>query len=409
MRFLFLFSVIFAQLLAEDSLIPVTFGGVNALTGDFAIEEEDLCIEGAEPLYIRRTYASGDHRSSYGGWEFFPHLKLELLDKEKEHNYYIVVAEPSGARITYTRQDGDGKTIYAIDFKKHGKGILNCTQRELSARTNLKNNTACRYDKNHIRIRCASGGERSYVRFEDHASEFFLEWERLPNGNYIVYEYDYKKSSTPYRPELRCVSTQNPSRSKTYASAKFRYNVAVDSFFSVFNAHGKQIQIEASDGRTLFYEFNGYVEGLPGEHHDNNSPCLLKKVTSSSTPEERIGYYYPHDGKERALVTSRKFPKGKFRRTLYYTGNDVSRHDPRIDRVKEICTSAGPEGAEVCCYRFAYSIKEKEDNSYVDCGKTEVRDTDNNRTVIHFAESLYPTRIEYFQGENHVAIWKRSG
>jgi len=88
-KYFFLLPV---ALIADSSLIP-TFesdpsalieGKVNALTGRPSIYEEDLVIQGVEPIRIFRTYIDGVK----GEWRFGVDV-AKIFDTEKPYRWTI--------------------------------------------------------------------------------------------------------------------------------------------------------------------------------------------------------------------------------------------------------------------------------------------------------------------------------
>ncbi|MGE5195864.1 MAG: DUF6531 domain-containing protein [Anaerolineae bacterium] len=141
--FLLLQTFLFAEL-RDPSVLAVTegerelnvFDSVNAITGDFTIQQQDLVIQGAEPLPLRRFYVSGDGTGFLAGWTFFPHQEL-IFKKGKE----AIVSEPSGTTVRYTYHHTKKGCYDAYLIKTEDrKGMANTSHGMISGRTNLKNN-----------------------------------------------------------------------------------------------------------------------------------------------------------------------------------------------------------------------------------------------------------------------------
>jgi len=144
---------------------------VSLLTGDFVAFSEDLRIEGAEPLIIRRSYVSGDGRGYNGGWEFFPHKILRMLPKkitQKGGKDYrrIQIWEPNGTSLILKRREKHdvrkGYVLFTPDFEKHGKGITNLSRGEICGQHNLRNTKAYRVTQNKFELHCSDGTTRVY-------------------------------------------------------------------------------------------------------------------------------------------------------------------------------------------------------------------------------------------------------
>ena len=119
---------------------------VNALTGDCVISREDLFIPGVQPISLRRSYLSGDGYGKFGGWEFFPHTKLQFFHRKGKrspnHKYHRVqVIEPNGTSALFSYQENsprNGSDHYILELFNHGKGVTNTATGFIGARTTSK-------------------------------------------------------------------------------------------------------------------------------------------------------------------------------------------------------------------------------------------------------------------------------
>ena len=92
------FGVLFAD---EDSSLAalandpsaVVGGAVNVITGELLGSEEDLTIQGAEPIHLYRTYCNGS-------WSFGSFV---LAYERSTHTW--IVAEPGGGQIKYEKAE----------------------------------------------------------------------------------------------------------------------------------------------------------------------------------------------------------------------------------------------------------------------------------------------------------------
>ncbi|MES2345136.1 MAG: hypothetical protein V4494_04275 [Chlamydiota bacterium] len=335
---------------------------VNSLTGDFLINEDDIVIAAAQPLVVHRAYVSGDGN---GGWSFFPHTTLKLVDGGGKKKKYIKVAEPSGSMITYKVTDEDPH-VYRLSIEKHGKGISNTSQGTISGRTNLRNTVVTRKGPEVI-VQCANGTVRTYKKMSPRT--YLLKLEKLSNGNHIIYHYNKQE-------RLKRVCTSGPSKTEVYAEIKFRYLDKESGF-----------EITASDGRVLHYDmWRG----------------LIEKAVVSEKPAEKFEFAAGWD--LHFFVKERQFPDGRKIKVDYYTVKDTeSLKDPRCDRVKTVYEMIGKE--LVPTYRFSYDIrrekikKKKKRYAYKENGKTDIHDALGNLTRVHFSPNFYINAIERFDKE----------
>ena len=100
----------------KDSLFPLAFESVDPLSGEYCLSKTDIEIVGAEPLFLKRCYRSGQS----GGWSFFPPLKRPQSDphlKEKRllngNRLFCEYDEADRLVRLYTTAPDPGK-IYAV-------------------------------------------------------------------------------------------------------------------------------------------------------------------------------------------------------------------------------------------------------------------------------------------------------
>ena len=77
--FLFLSLRLFANtLVTENDPATLVEGLVSVITGDLYLAEEDITIQGAEPLHLKRHFITNNWNIS-----FFQHLSAYFFSKEK--------------------------------------------------------------------------------------------------------------------------------------------------------------------------------------------------------------------------------------------------------------------------------------------------------------------------------------
>ncbi len=380
---------------------------VNALTGDFVLFQDDYVVPGVEPLPLRRYYVSGGGRES-SSCEFFPQTKL-FVEYETAKTPLAYVGQSSGGVLTYKLKKKKKKShdlIFYPDLKDHGKGVTNTAHGLISARNNFKNSRLEKRTNSTYVLYCADGAERLYrkKKMEADYKRYLLYNELLPNKNRVFYEYDEKE-------RLTLIKTTNPSTSKTYAWARFRY----------FDKEGSlDFNIETSDGKLLEYRF-----GLSGNEY-KGFVTYLKSIKTPERPDETIEYSKKkaHSGR---LLKKRIFPEGREIYAEYYkegTNENLGRkvkirneEDPRFDSVRILYEQAGPDGELIPAQHFFYHISREKKHGryqYIKDGLTEVIDAQGCKTLFHFSSSFYPTSIEKYdeKGEHHQTVqmaWNEQG
>lgn len=365
---------------------------VNAVTGDFFVSQEDVTIEGLEPIHLKRFYVGGHTDNKLAKWSLHPHLYTFIHPSRN----MVHIPEPSGATLSYSTtkkiKKGSEITFNPLNINLHGKGLTNSAHGEISGRTNLKNNrVVLSADHSELKVYEADGSQRCYtvmanqpdqshVAKEFQTTHYSLAWEKLPHGNKIIYSYDGSG-------QLSEIRTTNPAGTKTYAWAKFRCNDSVGDQHS--------IEVETSNSRKLQYKFRSIDE------HTKKEAFVLEEVSSDGFPEDEINYH--HTRKTRSpLMSQRYFADGQTRAAEYYNTNhnfvggiDVyvnGTSDPRCNRVKALMAPIGENGKLVPTHSFFYKtpIPQKQN------GVTEVFEADGSKKVFHYSPALRLQAIEQY-------------
>ena len=221
MLFFLSFGVLFAD---EDSQIAtlandpsaVVGGAVNVITGELLSSEEDLTIQGVEPIHLGRTYSNGS-------WSFGSFV---LAYERSSHTW--VVTEPNGGQIKYEKADTvkiDHVKYIRCTPKNLKEGFSNTAMGTISSRTNFKNNYILIEEEKyrHLIVHAANGAVREYKKTpvvdgeDDKTIGFRLVSEHLPNGHWILYDYEEKQHN---RMLLTKIRSTNSSRDKIFAWAE---------------------------------------------------------------------------------------------------------------------------------------------------------------------------------------------
>ena len=260
--------------LANDPSVIIE-GKVNAITGEVVDFEQDLTIQGAEPIRLCRAYSCGSLGGGY--WSF---NRFAYISKVSKHSW--VITEPNGSLIKYEKTNtvkiGEAKYLRCVP-KNLNDGFSNTTLGKISSRTNYKNNYILLEDApyRHLIVHAADGTIRTYqttwIRFDNEQAKYRLLSEQLPNGNWILYDYQEKNNIQM----LKSIRSTNPSRDKTFAWADFIYE---DSKHP--NLKNNNFYVLGSDGQMVRYHF---------ERDDHDRPIgKVYAISSSEAPDSRLEY-----------------------------------------------------------------------------------------------------------------------
>lgn len=401
------------EIIASTEGEPSTIigGYVNGITGDLVFSQDDIVIEGVEPIRLKRIYISGDGKGDNGGWEFFPHLKMKIRvdrrDLTRDSNAQI--SEPWGTPLRYIYQGKEDKNIrLSLNVGKHAVGLTNCGSGIISGRTNLKNNRLVFHrklftdnDAHHLiaSFRTGSGGVRIYSCYYRESrdpgqiyglAKFRLSYEKLPNGNYIFYKYESGRliSVTTTGPT---VDPNNPQDAKIYAQVKFHY------FGDPYKNHN--VRVETSDGRQLYYAFASRKE--QGQY-----AFILHHVEGDTLAKDAFEYERG-DSKLEPKVSQMWRDGLPVFMVRYYSPGDLDiehKDDLRCECVKELHLP-NSKGEWVKRYTFTYNynrMKKRGEGQLKFPGSTEIIDHEGNRTIINFSDTFRPLKIEKQKNINGV-------
>ena len=223
-----LFNGLFAMTTIDDSLMAtlqgdpssLVEGKINALTGDPCVFEEDLVIQGAEPIRLTRSYLPGLKPSTeICSWFSGIFGKAYALS-----DYRWVVAEKNGCPVIYKKVKEfkvDKEKYFRFEPSNLNRGFSNTSMGPISSRTNLRNNYVIFDEKfKFLTFHNADGSIRNYKKIHKGDGAFRLLSEHLPNGNWIFYDYE-EITEGVFR--IKAIRTTNPAQDKTYARADFHY------------------------------------------------------------------------------------------------------------------------------------------------------------------------------------------
>lgn len=411
----FLLSVFVCCTLFGEDLGPVSTlendpavfvgGKVNAITGQPALYSEDLIIAGVEPIRISRTYVDG----SSPDWRFCVD-PAQIIETKKEYRW--TVWEKDRCPIVYKEGETvkiDGEKYVRCEPSNLEKGFSNTSRGKISSRTNLKNNRAfIRKDFKYLIVHAADGTVRNYKKIHHSNKEYLLLSEKLPNGNWVLYEYQEVKVKDDEKVHnLMSIRTTNHSQTKTFARADFLYEDP--------KRKNKHFFIVGSDGQKVEYNFE-IVEGK------QKGP--LASVISSSGPDQSFGYtrYFNEYESEKKHIVCEKhrvnqldFPLNRkslidFYRKEWETVAGKKVHldrdwkgedgeytdDPRRDCVKTLSAPIGMDPNPQVTHSFIYNFIIPNQTYF---NKTRVYDVEGNWTDFFSGMHYRIERIERYSKE----------
>jgi len=414
---LFLISSLFSDEYQNDPYISainkgepsfIIEGCVNVITGDLHFFKQDAVVKGREPIEIPRIYITRNNDNKECGWSFFPYI---LAFYQKEGPSLAIIPEKDGTYLEYEYYKTNNKKEKELRVKKESYefGITNARFSQISGRINVKNNRVITDKKrSYLRVLSPDGGWRYYrwVKRRDGSKDakkypkyplnsyyFILKEELLPNGNYVVYEYDKFNRVTS-------ISTLNRHRTKCYAWAKFTYRGK--------NTKEGDYVIETSDGQRIEYIYQRHERNK--KHKGRKRAFYLESAKNMYSPDEY--YEYILEGKMGEVIKKINLPDGRGAKVDYYNKgfNKVhntlvkvpKRKDLKYKRVKALYLPLGENGEYKKAYEFIYHPGKLKETS----GITEVFDINGNKTTYHYSKYLRPTKIERYYKKGNIFVLK---
>lgn len=312
-----LFSLLFLRLsslfccvaTAENEPNSLVEGVVSVITGDFYALEEDIVIQGAEPLTLKRCYIG---LRGKGSWSFCQHATAVCNRTLK----FLKVREPNGTILTYAYDSKEETPTFFLQHLKT-KGLTNTGRGILSGQTNLKNQRIeMEKDWQAFTLFSPQGTRRIYRLMQgkkllerplglspDGNSIYLLDREELPSGNKILYSWDkYGR--------LTSIATKDPSEKKSYAEARLTYQGKVKKQREQPYLQSRDFTVETSDGRELQYRY--FSDGEKTE-----KVWYLEEIRSKEAPWSAF-HYLPRQKSKHRLLHEACFPDGRIFKIDYY-------------------------------------------------------------------------------------------
>lgn len=375
-------------------------GSVSAITGDFIDSQVDIILPGPEPLILQRSYSSGDDSQDFfcRSWHFnHPYgFAVHGSGESRNKDYRAHLGESSGGMVTYKGSTKASKGSVLLKPSKL-KGMTNCGNGEISAKTNLKNNDMHLYFPDfRCKVWSGSGGMRSFIEVSD--GHLNLEFEKKPNGNRIFYKY---------RPDryIESIRAANDYGDVTYSSINFILPNNLKDF-----RKDPYMRLEASDQSKVTYRFSKHRFDIRKKEHITK--YYLSDVERTDKPWEKYEYEVKDKDNYLMRVCSKKRPEGRFLSAEYYAvgANNVGdmqmvhitkKEDFRNGRVRVLKAPVGPDATPVITHRFIYHAKIKEEKwelPEVLDGATEVYNAHMHRTVYFYSPEHRLTGLQKFIG-----------
>jgi hypothetical protein len=273
------------SLVSTQSLLPAIVQSVSPISGEWLNFSTDLIVVGPEPLVLNRTYGPNfDKEGKLGNnWDFNREHPLNINTKNKK-KHKASYKHSSGVTSIHKGYDNGnhGRDIDKLKpitlYLGQRKGLTNCRLGEISGQTNL-NNTVLLLDPKKSHCTARSGdGSLTYFKFtkkkkcDEKGTTYSYKpvFERKANGNLITFSGDK-------------IEMFNPEETKKY------------SWIKILSSFEREVIAEASDGKTVRYQFN-CKEKTPGhpiryslsEVSANHKPifnlcAIMRRETTTST------------------------------------------------------------------------------------------------------------------------------
>lgn len=399
--FLSLYSFIFANF-ENDASIAIN-RCINPISGDYIVSECDLVAKGYEPISLERIYLSSMQENAQPQWMILPHLFIYFEPNRdiKTKPSQIYATEPHGTKIHY-QNSLNNKTTYLPYFDEKSKGITNSSTSAIGAATNLRNYKLLKLSEDNSYLLITPDGTQRFYKKLQQMYFAFLEKERKPNGNWIIYQY-HEDFYT-----LKQIYSTNPSQSVIYATISFKHQHRDPSV-------GRNFTATTSTGDSVSYTYDMI---------ENNEERFfkLKSIKKSTEPEESLEYQVL-DKRRCELITERRVDKKIHTKISYYhpktnqVGQDtvtiLDTCDPIEKRIKTLEEPVGRHGALAVTHRLFYNLgQHPKEKKRIDFSKLKQPssyavdyDVYNNKTVYYFNEYFVPLYTHKY-GSDDTAIYK---
>ncbi len=199
-------------LTSECDTLSLVEGVVNANNGKLVQVENDIHIDGSDPLEMTRYYDGGHHFIGLLGYSMgnsFP-LSLHFYPEKEEQN--LLVEQRKGSYLFFTlKKDGKKNFKGKIDPNFYTHGYTNCCEALLRGEPPIYAMWA-EGDKNKFIVHLGNGTRRHYQHYitKDQTRKYRLVLEERPNGTCRHFSYISKNFI-----DLKRIWTTNKDNSLT--------------------------------------------------------------------------------------------------------------------------------------------------------------------------------------------------
>ncbi len=392
----------------QESLVPSTpeqvstltsepdylIGGfISPLSGQPALRQTDMVVKGAQNIVLSRTYlpphipsvfqknknqkAEYDKeclynylQNNYKGWQFFPHVRLELIPKSME----VRLSDPSGT---------------TLDFRLSGP---NYSQTSLASPSYAISNVAGdvpsgKYDPRNTRISYEDGGDKIVVSLADggvriyrkrgrattSSYAYYLEKEVLPSGKLLKYKY-------PNRGPFQYVESLDPKERYVYASLTMEGKPSNNVGCHFTSSSGLKADYTYQT-KTLQWKIE--EKGRKNTKREASLPCppVLTSVSSPLYRSESLEY------SNQFLLKSYSCKEDVFNIVSAGFGDGAKYY-----KAHKLLLPVGQNDSFEPVYEMSYQppvAGEKE-------GTTTVKNSDGTSIVYQFSKNLLTKLIQYF-------------
>jgi RHS repeat-associated protein len=395
---LFLPIVIFSQYqhrMCDEAIssfegVPSTIiEGVNVITGEYLIQEDDLKFNTPIPFSYKRLYSSlltgpspfydlwgNNHESTLGVNKFY----INQTD--------ITVGESSGGCRHFCKKKNAQVKLHERAYRH---GYTNTGKGQISAQNNPENYT---FDINKYKATITKG-DGTVVQFGCPENIKKREWyhlllkEIMPSGHYLEYTYynepySYYNRSNQYdqRSHFKDITLKSPT-GKTLAWIKNQFDSKTHSY-----------SLTSSEGHNVNYERK--VVG----HISFQKERILNKIENHTGISSSFDYVGVRTLHQESFKRLRFIEKPNERKLLfhYYSGGNKG----ETGRIKHLEAPAGPNNTNVFTHTFLYNCKIGGGSQYKQeykSGVTTALDAYKNKVVYHYDTAKRLSKIENFQKE----------
>jgi len=372
-------------------------GLISPLSGQPVLKQTDLIIKGAQSIVLHRTYVPPyvpssfpqhkhdpeEHnkrhlyhhlRNNYKGWQFYPHLKLELNPRSMQ----MRLSEPTGMTLDY-RLSGPGFSETSLVSPPHA--ISNAAGEVPSGKYDPRN-TRISYEENgnRVSVHATDGTIRIYLKkgWIANSCLYLLAKEILPNGKVLKYHYNEGG-------QLHSIESLDPKERYVYSSLRIA-GTPWDGRCQFTSSSGLTVDYNYQK-RSIEWKIKEKIDGMEQkERHKVVCPPILTSVSSPSYRHESLDYC------ERFLLSSYSGKEEIFNILHSGFGKEINHY-----RVHRLLLPVGQNDAFLPIHKFFYVppvAGQKE-------GRTAVTNSDGTLIAYHFSKDLLITSIQYF-GQNEV-------